>query len=199
MEFRKPGYAEHVLTGVSVQSGRTCIADMQMQDISLALKTRLEIPWQGQTAEVWAADYGSSFDRSRLAVFPSARNIGAVLENQEPSTITNSPEEGGFTTGTIALASVLGASWTQNAYRLDGINVADPFDTGKPLVYPDYSSLQELQTSAALHSAEIAAPDGSFNMTSREGSREFHFGAEAYYLGKPFQSSNLDERLHRLG
>ena len=199
LEFRKPGYAPGVVTGVIVESGGTSFTNVQMQNSSPTTKTSFEALWPGKPEEPWAADYGSVFDQARLAVLPSARNIWAALENQEPSTITNAPEEGGFTTGIIALAGVLGSSWTQNAYRLDGINVTDPFDTGKPLVFPDPSSLQEIQTSAALHSAELGAPGGSFNMTSREGGQEFHFGAETYYLGKPFQSSNLDGRLRGLG
>jgi hypothetical protein len=195
LEFRKQGYATASVRAVQVASGRASIADLLMEKGAAPISTS----WQGEPADLWREDYGSRFDRARLAVLPSARNIWAVLENQERSIVTNAPQEGGFTAGVIALAGSMGSSWTQNGYRLDGINVTDPFDTGKPLVYPDYSSLQELHTSAALHSPEIATPGASFNMTSRESGRDFHFGAEGYYLGDPFQSSNLDARLRRFG
>jgi len=195
LEFQKQGYATASVRAVQIASGRASIVDLLMEKGAAPLSTL----WQGEPADLWREDYGSRFDRLRLAVLPSARNIWAVLENQQRSTVTNAPEEGGFTAGVIALAGSLGASWTQNGYRLDGINVADPFETGKPLVYPDYSSLQEFQTSTALHSPGVAVPGVSFNMTSCESGRDFHFGAEGYYLGDPFQSSNLDARLRRFG
>lgn len=195
LEFQKQGYATASVREVQLASGRASIVDLRMEKGAAPIST----PWQGEPADLWREDYGSRFDGARLAALPSAHNIWAVLESQERSTVTNAPQEGGLTTGVIPLAGSLGASWTQNGYRLDGINVADPFETGKPLVYPDYSSLQEFQTSTALHSPEIAAPGASFNLTSRESGRDFHFGAEGYYLGDPFQSSNLDARLRRFG
>src|SRR5207244_1711172 len=83
----------------------------------------------------------------------------------------------------------------------DDINVTDPFDPGKPLVYPAFGSLQEFQVDTAFHSAPDRFPGASFNMRSRQGSRRFHGEAEGYYLGEPFQSSNLDDlgvsALHR--
>jgi hypothetical protein len=195
LEFQKQSYSTVNVRAVQIASGRTSIADLSMEKGAASISTS----WQGEPADLWGEDYGSRFDRTRLAVLPSARNIWAVLENQERSTVTNAPEEGGFASGVIALAGSMGSSWTQNGYRLDGISVADPFETGKPLVYPGYSSLEEFQTSAALHSPELAAPGASFNMTSRDSGPDFHFGAEVYYLGDPFQSSNLDARLRNFG
>ncbi|MBZ5496895.1 MAG: carboxypeptidase regulatory-like domain-containing protein [Acidobacteriia bacterium] len=191
----KPGYAATTIHLVRVASSRASIADVTMGTGA----TPVSIRWQGSPEDLWAADYGSYFDATRLALIPSARNIWAVLESQERSTITNAPQEGGFATGVIALAGSLGASRTQVSYRLDGLNVTDPFETGKPLVFPDYGALQELQASTALHTPEIAAPGASLNMTSRESARDFHFGVEGYYLGEPFQSSNLDSRLRGFG
>jgi hypothetical protein len=195
LDFRKAGYAAYTVRAVQIASGRAGIVDLRMDRMS----SSVSIPWQGRPADLWASDYGSSFDAEWLTLLPSARNIWALLENQERSTVTNAPQEGGFTTGVIALAGALGASWTQNSYRFDGVNVSDPFETGKPLVYPDYSSLQELRASNALHSAQVAAPGVSITMTSRENGRSFHFAAEGYYLGEPFQSTNLDEQLRGFG
>ncbi len=194
LEFSKADYARHTLTGVIVRSSESSIVDIQMK-----AGPEGTVAWRGHPAHLWPADVGGSFDRTRLAVLPSARSIWAVLEGQDPATVTNSPQEGGFTIGTVALAGVLGSSWTQNGYRLDGVNVTDPFETGKALVYPDYSSLQEIQSSSAFHSSEIFEPGGAFNLTSRSGCGEFHFGLEAYYLGRPLQGNTPDDRLRRLG
>lgn len=144
--FEKPGYAAATIHLVRVASSQASTADLAMATGG----TPVSILWHGKPEDLWAADYGSHFDATRLAALPTARNIWAVLENQDRSTLTNAPQEGGFTTGVIALAGASGASWTQTSYRFDGINVTDPFETGKPLVYPDYAALQELQASTAI-------------------------------------------------
>jgi len=123
---------------------------------------------------------------------PTARNIWALLENQEPSSVTNRVDEGGIATGTVALVGAQGSTWTQNAYTLDGINLTDPFEPGKPLIYPALGGLQEFRASNALHGPGATVPAASFDMTSRAGGERFRFGAEAYYLGEPFQSRNWD-------
>jgi len=116
-----------------------------------------------------------------------------------PSAIVDRVDEGGLGTGTIPLVGVRGASWAQNEYRLDGINVTDPYDTGKPLLYPGFGSLIEFQVSTAFHSSEVQVPGGSFDLATRSGSREYHGAAEAYYLGEPFESNNLNSRLRGFG
>ncbi len=195
LESQKAGYTAASVLTVEVESGRASIVDFAMNPGGAPVS----VEWQKRPSDLWATDFGSRFNALRLAVLPSAHNIWAVLETQAKSTITNTPHEGGFDTVTIALTGSLGSSWTQSTYRLDGINVTDPFETGKSLVYPDYASLQNLKTSAGLHDAGIGAPGASIDMTTRDSGQDFHFGAEGYFLGEPLQSSNLDARLRGFG
>ena len=193
--FEKPGYGAVSMRAVKTAGSRVSIAAPALAESGAPVSTL----WQGEPEDLWATDYGGHFDSGRLAALPSAHDIWAVLEHQERSVVTNAPHEGGFTTGVIALAGTLGASWTQNSYFLDGINVTDPYEPGKPLVYPDYAALEELQVSTALHVPAIAAPGAALVMASRKSCRDFHFGAEGYYLGNPLQSTNLDARLRGFG
>jgi hypothetical protein len=195
LRFEKPGYAQTTVLTVKVTSGRASIVDVRLENGG----GTAVVAWLERPKDLWALGYGDSFDATRLAALPSARNIWGVLENQSRSAVTNEPQEGGFATGVIALVGALGASWTQNSYWFDAINVTDPFDTGKPLVYPDYSGLQEFQAVTALHSPAVASPGVAFRMTSPESSRDLHMSAEGYYQGEPLQSSNLDRRLRSFG
>jgi len=195
LRFEKLGYAQTTVRTVKITSGRASIVDVRLERGN----GTAVVAWLQSPEDLWALEYGDSFDAMRLAELPSARNIWAMLENQSRGTVTNEPQEGGFAAGVIALVGALGASWTQNSYWFDAINVTDPFDTGKPLVYPDYSSLQEFQTVTALHSPAVAAPGIAFNMTSPDSSRDLHMSAEGYFQGEPFQSSNLDARLRSFG
>ncbi len=195
VRFEKPGFAVTTLVSVRVSSCRASIADVALDRGSA---TAL-LAWEARPEDLWGLNYGDDFDAARLAELPSGRNIWAVLENQDRTAVTDAPREGGLASGVPALVGALGASWTQAAYWFDGLNVTDPFETGKPLIYPDYSSLSELQTVSATHPPAAAAPGIAINMTSRAGSRDFHFTAEGYYEGEPFQSSNLDARLRGFG
>lgn len=198
LTFQKPDYLTVRVNQVRVQSSRVSSVNIEMRK-GPAYERATVSDWQADPANTWGLAHGSVFSRWSLFNLPSARNIWALLEHQEPSSITNRVDEGGVATGTIALIGVHGSSWTQNAYRFDGVNVTDPFDTGKPLVYPDFGSIQEFQVSTAIHLAAANAPGASFSVASRPSQRKLHGGAEGYYLGEPLQSSNLDDRLRQFG
>jgi hypothetical protein len=199
LSFTQTGYVTAIVAPVRVQSSSGSSVEVEMHGSQAAGQGPVHLSWKQEPVNPWGTDAGSVFDLQRLSGLPSARNIWALLQNQEPSSVTNRVDEGGMETGIIALVGSNGGSWTQNGYRLDGINATDPYDTGKPLVYPQISGLVEFQVATAFHSAATAAPGASFNLTIRRGTGRTHAQAEAYYLGLPFQSSNLDGRLRSLG
>ncbi len=137
--------------------------------------------------------------RERLDGLPNPRNIWSLLQNQDPSTVTNHVDEGGFHTGLIGLAGAHGSSWTQNSYRLNGLNVTNPYEPGKPLVYSTLGGLEEFRIEGVLQSAAERPPGSAFQLVNRQGGRKLHMQAEAYYLGRPLQWSNLDDRLRGFG
>src|SRR5215467_4098482 len=140
-----------------------------------------------------------SFDQQSINDFPIARNVWSLLQTQHIASVPDRIDEGGFQTGTIQLMGVHGGTWTQNGYRWDGINITNPYEPGKPLTYPLFGMLQELHANTVFHSAEVSSPGADFEMTSRRGDKAFHGDGQVYYLGQPFQSSNLDSRLRTFG
>ncbi|HVN80232.1 MAG TPA: carboxypeptidase-like regulatory domain-containing protein [Terriglobia bacterium] len=199
LRFQKPGYFITVVKPVRVESGRTSIVPLEMRKGLSDDKSPIAVDWPGAPLNLWGSANGSTFGRWQLDYLPSARNIWALLENQALSSVTNRVDEGGITTGTIGLVGAHGGSWTQNEYQFDGINVTDPFQTGKPLVYADFGTLQEFQADTSSHLSDVRAPGASFNLVSLAGGANLHGMAEGYYLGLPFQNSNLDDRLQSFG
>jgi len=199
LRFQKPEYPIYVVEHVASERTRTSSVGLQMDRSAAAGKRTVYLDWGSEPDNPWGSAYGTHLNRWRLDHLPSAHNLWTLLENQETSSITNHIDEGGFSTGLVSLVGVHGSSWTQNGYQLEGINVTDPFETGKPLVYPDIGSLQEFQVDTAFHFSPARFPGASFNMSTRQGTRQLHGEAEGYYLGEPFQSSNLDERLRGFG
>jgi hypothetical protein len=185
LEIRKPFYATSTIESIRVLAGYSSVVNSEMIRGSESLEV---IEWRGTPVNLWASDSGTICDRDRMESLPGGRNIWSLLDSQEGSTVTNQVQEGGLQTGLIGLASAHGSSWTQNTYVLNGVNVTNPYEPGKPLVYPSLGSLEEVRDSTALHAADSSAPGFSLQLRSREGGSEFHAQAEAYYLGSPFQS-----------
>jgi hypothetical protein len=199
LRIHKDGYAGYRIPSVPVLNGCENVVLVHLEERPSGQQTTLTLAWDGNASNEWSSDRGGRFDRARMESVPAARNIWALLQNQDVSSVSDHLDEGGFQTGVIALVGVHGGTWTQNAYRLDGLNITNPYEPGKPLAYPDPESLQELRASGANHSAAIAAAGADFQMTSRRGGRQLHGGVQAAYLGNPLQSSNLDDRLRGFG
>ncbi|MFQ6037557.1 MAG: carboxypeptidase regulatory-like domain-containing protein, partial [Candidatus Aminicenantales bacterium] len=131
---------------------------------------------------------------------PSAHNVWSLIENQDLSATVNRIDVGGLW-GTIpALFSARGGtSWTQSVYLLNGFDVSDPFQTGLPLLIPDFYSLRFTQMENASPSPEALSPGGQFNMITKDGSDTFHGGVSVFTIHSKLQSSNISEALRREG
>ncbi len=199
LEAGKTGYPDYRVDAIQVASGSASEVVVEMERSGGANRVTVLSGWRGAESDPWAADWGSRFERDRMDDLPSARNVWALLQNQDPSSVTDHLDEGGFASGVLFLVGVHGDTWTQNGYRWDGLNINNPYDPGKPLAYPDYDSIQEFRVSGSLHAAGISSPGAEFLLDSRPGGKKLHGQAQGYYTGDPLQSSNLDSRLSGYG
>lgn len=60
-----------------------------------------------------------------LQQLPNGRNLWPPLRGQEPFTVTNRFEIGRTKTALPVRFSAFGASWAENRYRLNGMDVTD--------------------------------------------------------------------------
>ncbi len=199
LKVRKEGFLAYRINSIRVQDGSVSTVSVLMEGNKSGSPATVVLAWPDEPSDPWRSDRGSRFNRTRRDSLPSARNIWILLQNQDPTGVTNHLDEGGIQTGILPLVATHGGTWTQNGYRWDGLNITDPFSPGKPLAYPGYESLQEFRVSGASHSAALSAPGAELQLSSRRGSRTLRGEAEAYYLGDSLQSSNLDSRLQGFG
>ncbi len=197
--FQKGGYPDYIVRSICVESGYTSIVNLALRRMHAVGEAPVVSLWQNLPANCRTTDWGSTFSHGRISRLPSPRDIWAILENQDTGSVTNRSDEGGIATGTIALVGAGGRSWTSNGYRFDGIDVTDPFNPGKPLVYPAFGDIQEFQAVSGLQQAQARVPGADFRFASRSGGDRFHGQLEGYYSGEPFQSSNVDDRLRAFG
>ena len=117
LKFQKTGYLMYIFRDVRIQNSRTSFVALQMQKNLADGQNPVYFDWRSWPDNPWGSAYGTIFDRWQLDNLPSPHNIWALLENQETSGITNRIDEGGISTGLVALVGVHGSSWTQNGYR----------------------------------------------------------------------------------
>jgi hypothetical protein len=142
--------------------------------------------------DVW---FGTNFTDFALHQLPNGRNIWSLLQGQEPSTVTNRLEIGGTETAVPALFSAFGASWTENQFRLNGLDVTDPYQPGLPDMNPGIDALSEFQVITASKPAVSQGSGESLALGSLEAGGALHGAAQMYGSGSGLQSNNMDARL----
>ncbi|HVP54019.1 MAG TPA: carboxypeptidase-like regulatory domain-containing protein [Candidatus Eisenbacteria bacterium] len=149
-------------------------------------------PFQVVDQDLW---FGTNFTNFNMQQLPNGRNIWALLQSQEPSTVTNRFEIGGTETAVPALFSAFGASWTENQYRLNGLNVTDPYQPGLPDMNPGIDALSEFQVLTASKPAVSYASGESLELATPEPGDSLHGAAQMYISGSALQSDNVNARL----
>ncbi|HEV2349627.1 MAG TPA: carboxypeptidase regulatory-like domain-containing protein [Terriglobia bacterium] len=139
--------------------------------------------------------WGTAFGKFQIEALPNARNVGALLESQEPSTVTNRLDVGGLETGIPPLFGALGASWTENQYALNGFDVTDPYLPGRPLLNPVTDSLPQFQVTSGAKPAWLGGSGTAVMLTTPPTSPALHGDATLFYSGRSTQSDNMDARL----
>jgi hypothetical protein len=107
-------------------------------------------------------------------------------------------EIGGTETAVPALFSALGTSWTENQYRLNGLDVTDPYIPGLPLINPDFDTLAEFQVITASKPAGVQGSGESLTLASPLPPEKLHGGVQMFASGGALQSNNVDARLQNV-
>jgi Carboxypeptidase regulatory-like domain len=155
-------------------------------------EARLAAARRNPTSLVSETDYGGG----QLDRFPSGNTLGTVVENQDLSATTNRIDIGGIWTGTPALLSGRGSvSWTQTSYVLNGLDVTDPADGGRPLFSPDLWSLASCRLLNAGFPAGDISPGAALRMTTRRGGEEWRSSATVFWSGAGLSRSNVTPNL----
>jgi hypothetical protein len=142
----------------------------------------------------------TTISSAQIESLPSAHSVWSLIENQDFAATTNRIDVGGLWETRPALFSARGAtSWTQNEYRLNGMDVSDPYTPGLPLLLPDVFALAATQMSNADHPAGAFHPGGLFTLVPKEGTPDFRGGFSGYYLDKGMAASNITPDLQKEG
>ena len=142
----------------------------------------------------------TTLSAAQIDNLPTGHSVWSLIENQDFAATTNRIDVGGLWETRPALFSARGAaSWTQNQYLLNGMDVSDPFTPGLPLFLPDIFALAATQMSNADHPAAAFYPGGLFTLVPKDGTDAFRGGFSGYYIDKGMTSSNITSDLQQEG
>jgi len=194
--FDRDGYKPFEQPGVVFEPS-------QILYVKISLK-RTERPDGSTSKPVWVDLSNPSsqtiIDTLQIKALPSANNIWSLVENQDLSATTNRIDVGGMWASEPALFSSRGSvSWTQTTYLINGMNVTDPYQTGRPLFYPDLYSVAYTQHSNGQHPVPYLSPAGYFDLTPRQGAPEYHGGLSAFFTTRGMTTSNITPALEKEG
>ncbi|MCU0242411.1 MAG: TonB-dependent receptor [Vicinamibacteria bacterium] len=114
--------------------------------------------------------------------WPGGNDPWSLLETSEPAAILDRIDGPGLSLGRPGRFSMRGASWTQNAILLDGLDITDRLRGGTPLAYPDRHALEAIDVTSALAPVEHGAPGVTLALRSREPrDSEWRAAAQAYW------------------
>jgi hypothetical protein len=83
--------------------------------------------------------------RESLEVLPHGRTTGSVLENWITPMVFLPVETGGLSRVDGPRFSSGGISWTEENWKVNGIDVTDPLHSGSPLFEPGWDSIEEIR------------------------------------------------------
>ncbi|MCX7974523.1 MAG: hypothetical protein N3B16_08485 [Candidatus Aminicenantes bacterium] len=136
----------------------------------------------------------------QISLLPSADNFTSVIENQDLSATTNRIDSGGLWADYSALFSSRGGtSWTQNEFRLNGLNITEPYFGGTPLILPDLMTLEVFRHRHGLHPPSVASPGGLIELFTKKGGHNFQFGSLFGLIEPWLTTSNITPSLREEG
>jgi hypothetical protein len=180
IEAELSGFRTTRQEGIRISLGQTLAVDLVLSMAAMAeeITVTAEAPVVSVVSNSVATSFGSEF----LDKQPLPRDYYALLAAAPGVTL-----DVGTTSSMMAYG---GTSQGQNAYTLDGVNVADTAN-GTYWLLPSIQWMQEIQISGLGAAAEYGGfTGGIINGVTKSGGNEFHGGVEYYYQPKSWTDSN---------
>ena len=196
ISFEAEGYQSHVQEEVYLEPS---------QSLYLRANLRANEKKEASFSKVLYMDYSNSLyqtiiTESQIKQSPTAHNVWSLIENQDLSATTNRIDVGGLWGIHPALFSSRGScSWTQNIYRLNGMDVTDPYWTGMPLFVPDFHSIQFTQLINAGQPPSALFPGAVLDILTHEGTDRYRGEISAFFIHRKLQSTNISPALEAEG
>lgn len=196
LELTLPGWQGQHFSHLTIEASRTL-------DVNVVLMPAPPTPDNKQFRSPQLLDrdvlVGRRFGQVSMHELPTTRRIWSLVENQEPSTVTDRLDTGGLETGRRELFGARGVSWTENQYTLNGFDVTDPYLPGRPLTDPDFDALADVTVITSAKPASLSGSGVNLILTTPQAPASLHGAVRGFLSNQALQSDNVDARLVQLG
>jgi hypothetical protein len=194
--FEAEGYQTHVQEEVYLEPSQSLVLTANLSPNEKEAASFSKVLYMDYSNSL----YQTVLDESQIQQSPTAHNVWSLIENQDLSATTNRIDVGGLW-GTIpALFSSRGnCSWTQNTYKLNGMDVTDPYWMGMPLFIPDFHSIQWTQLINAGQPPSAFSPGACLDILSHGGTDRYRGRISTFFIHKKLQSTNITPALENEG
>ncbi|HYN43564.1 MAG TPA: carboxypeptidase regulatory-like domain-containing protein [Thermoanaerobaculia bacterium] len=169
---------------IRVGLGQALVVDIKMALESV--KTEVIVMAEAPLVSVVSNSVSNNFGSEYLEKAPLPRNYYSIIKSA-PGVNTDVTGNGS------AMLAYGGTQSRQNAYTIDGVNVADS-GSGGYWMLPSIQWMEEIQVSGLGAAAEFGAYTGGIiNGVTKSGGNEFHGGLEAYFQPESWTSNNAPE------
>jgi hypothetical protein len=191
LNFSLEGFTEVRQEDVRVTVGSTV-------ELITTLKPSLseEFTVIGETPVVDSSKVGndSTFGREFLEQVPNARDPWVILD-QTPGIDNDRYNVAGSESGQQTGFFARGASDSNNAYKIDGIDETDPIAIGASAQYFDFDSFEEIQVLSGGSDASIQTNGVVLNIVSKRGGNQWAGNVSGYFVNDSLQADNTPEEI----
>jgi hypothetical protein len=176
------GFATVRQENIRVNAARAFGLDITLPEAKVA--EAVTVSAEAPVVSVVSNTVTSSFDTGFLDRQPLPRNYYSLLAAAPGVTLDITSSAGS------SMMAYGGTSQSQNAYTLDGVNVADP-NSGEYWLLPSIQWMQEIQIGGLGANAEYGGYTGGIiNGVTKSGGNEFHGAVEYYVTPSSWVSQN---------
>ncbi len=194
--FEAQGYQSHVQEEVYLEPSQSLVLTANLSPNEKEATSFSKVLYMDYSNSL----YQTILDEPQIQQSPTAHNVWSLIENLDLSATTNRIDVGGLWGAIPALFSSRGnCSWTQNTYKLNGMDVTDPYWMGMPLFIPDFHSIQWTQLINAGHPPSAFSPGACLDILSQGGTDRYRGRISAFFIHKKLQSTNITPALENEG
>jgi hypothetical protein len=183
------GFASYVRTGITVSSSQVTEVSATLDLASTSATVVVEAGANVVQAE--SSQLSGTFEAAAISQIPIQTGAFGTVLNLAIF-LPNTTTQLGGTSGTGG--SVGGLRGRQNSFAIDGTDNNDPtVTTATQQVIPD--AVQELVVNENVYSAEYGrGAGGQFNVITKTGTDQLHFGAWLYNLNRAYDAADNQEK-----
>jgi hypothetical protein len=184
VRFELSGFRAAVLEGIRINLGGVVEQNVGLEIGQLA--ETVSVIAESPVVDTTSNEVGTTFDQEWLTAAPTRRAGIYDLLSQSPGSVKG----GDGTAAGERRTMSFGASFDENAFQLDGVNVTDNFFS-EGFSEPNPDAVEEIEILALGAPAEYGNLMGAvYNIVTKQGTNQFHGDTRAFFQTNGMTSNN---------